>query len=330
MPQLMEVLEFLDDSGKSMVHRVPRTGSTEIKWGAQLTVRENQEVIFYRDGVAVETFNPGRYVLETKNLPLITKWVTSFGYGPDSPFRAEVYFFGKQLFTAMKWGTSEPILFSDSRLQMVRLRSFGLYSIQIADPRLLMSKLVGTRGEFSNDDLLDYFKGIVVNSLTKALGKLFTSIFDVPTGLSELNEMVSIDVGNQLKELGVTLYDFHIQSVSVPEDVQRSIDSKTGMSAVGDINEFLRFNLAKSLGEGGAASNQNTALNDSMSTGIGLGLGMMMPQLMQNTNQQASNQSSDSQSNIVERLKALKELLDLGIISQQEFDTKKNEMIRAL
>lgn len=126
----MEVLEFLDDSGKRMIKRVPDSGGTEIKWGAQLTVRESQEAIFFRDGQAVEVFEPGRYVLKTSNLPVITKWVTSFGYGPESPFLAEVYFVGKQLFTGMKWGTSEPIVFRDEVLKMVRIRSFGSYSIR--------------------------------------------------------------------------------------------------------------------------------------------------------------------------------------------------------
>lgn len=111
MPKLMEVIEFLDNSGNTMVKRMPNDGPAEIKWGAQLTVRESQEAVFFRDGKALDVFKPGRHVLQTQNIPLIGKWVTSFGYGPDSPFRAEVYFVGKQLFPNLKWGTKEPILF---------------------------------------------------------------------------------------------------------------------------------------------------------------------------------------------------------------------------
>ena len=114
MPKLMDVLEFFDDSGKTMVKRLPADGNAEIKWGAQLTVRESQEAVFFRDGKALDVFKAGRHVLQTQNIPLIGKWVTSFGYGPNSPFRAEVYIVGKQLFTNLKWGTREPILFRDS------------------------------------------------------------------------------------------------------------------------------------------------------------------------------------------------------------------------
>ena len=117
MAQLMEVLEFLDDTGECMVKRIPEVGPTEIKWGAQLTVRESQEVVFFRDGKSLDLFGPGRHILQTQNIPKITKWVTSFGYGQDSPFRAEVYFVGKQLFSNLKWGTFEPFLFKDSELK---------------------------------------------------------------------------------------------------------------------------------------------------------------------------------------------------------------------
>ena len=138
MAKLMEVLEFLDNSGDIMVKRVPHDGPAEIKYGAQLTVRESQEAVFFRDGKSLDVFTAGRHVLKTQNIPKITKWVTSFGYGEDSPFRSEVYFVGKQLFPNLKWGTSEPILFRDSELKMIRIRSFGSYSIQVSDSLLFV------------------------------------------------------------------------------------------------------------------------------------------------------------------------------------------------
>src|ERR1700690_141916 len=153
MPKLMEVIEFFDDSGDTMVARIPSDSQAEIKWGAQLTVRESQSAAFFRDGKSQMLFGPGRHVLKTQNIPGITKFITSFGYGPSSPFRAEIYFLSMKLFRNLKWGTREPIIFSDPELQMVRLRSHGIYSIQIKDPNVFLNRMAGTQQIFRDDDI---------------------------------------------------------------------------------------------------------------------------------------------------------------------------------
>ena len=159
MPKLMEVLEYLDDTGSVMVARVPQEGPCEIKWGAQLTVRESQSAVFFRDGKSIGVFKkPGRYVLKTQNIPALTKFVTKFGYGPDSPFRSEVYFLNMKLFRDIKWGTSEPIIFRDPELQMIRLRSHGIFSIQIEDPNVFLNKIVGTQSIFTDEEIRSYLK----------------------------------------------------------------------------------------------------------------------------------------------------------------------------
>ena len=190
MAKLMEVLEFLDNSGNIMVKRVPHDGPAEIKYGAQLTVRESQEAVFFRDGKSLDVFTAGRHVLKTQNIPKITKWVTSFGYGQDSPFRSEVYFVGKQLFPNLKWGTGEPILFRDEELKMIRIRSFGSYSIQVSDSLLFVNKVVGTRGVFSNKDITDYLRSIIVSKLTTVLGSELKSVFDMPASFYDLSTII--------------------------------------------------------------------------------------------------------------------------------------------
>ena len=171
----MEVLEFLDNSGIVLVKRFPENGSLEIKWGSQLTVRESQDAIFFRDGKALDVFGAGRHVLKTQNIPVVGKWVTSFGYGPDSPFRAEVVFIGKQLFPNLKWGTKEPILFRDTELQMIRLRSYGSFSIQVQDSMLFVNKVVGTMGLYTSGVIEDYLRGIIISKLNVVLGKMLKS-----------------------------------------------------------------------------------------------------------------------------------------------------------
>lgn len=328
----MEVLEFLDHSGQTMVKRVPSAGPTEIKWGAQLTVRESQEAIFFRDGKALDVFKPGRHVLKTANIPLIGKWVTSFGYGKDSPFRAEVYFVGKQLFPNMKWGTSEPILFRDSELKMIRLRSFGSFSIQITDSMLFLNKIVGTRGTYRNDDIQDYLKSIIVSKLTSILGQELKTVFDMPGSFDDLSLAARLSLQQEFEGLGLLLHDFYINSISVPDQVQEMIDQRSGMSALGDMDEFMKYKVAMSMekaaentGGGGAGG----GVGAGMGAGMGMGMGFMMPQMIQQSMTPKSESSAPKES-AMDKLKKLKELLDMGIISDEEFQEKKTKLMEEI
>lgn len=332
MAKLMEVLEFLDHSGQTMVKRVPSAGPTEIKWGAQLTVRESQEAIFFRDGKALDVFKPGRHVLKTANIPLIGKWVTSFGYGKDSPFRAEVYFVGKQLFPNMKWGTSEPILFRDSELKMIRLRSFGSFSIQITDSMLFLNKIVGTRGTYRNDDIQDYLKSIIVSKLTSILGQELKTVFDMPGSFDDLSLAARLSLQQEFEGLGLLLHDFYINSISVPDQVQEMIDQRSGMSALGDMDEFMKYKVAMSMekaaentGGGGAGGGMGAG----MGAGMGMGMGFMMPQMIQQSMTPKAESSAPKES-AMDKLKKLKELLDMGIISDEEFLEKKTKLMEEI
>lgn len=327
MPKIMEVLEFLDNSGKTMVKRVPADGPAEIKWGAQLTVRESQEAVFFRDGKALDIFKAGRHVLQTQNIPLIGKWVTSFGYGPDSPFRSEVYFVGKQLFPNLKWGTREPILFRDSELKMIRIRSFGIFSIQVADSMLFINKVVGTKGIYTNDDIEDYLKNIIVSRLTNIIGDELKTVFDMPSSLDDLSLAARVKLQAEFDGLGLSLHDFYINSISVPEDVQKIIDQRSGMSAIGNMDEFMKYKVALSLEN--ASQNQagtGEAMGGGLGAGMGLGMGFMMPQMIQQS-MASSMQGSSEKETAMDKLKKLKELLDMGVISQDEFNQKKNKLM---
>jgi membrane protease subunit (stomatin/prohibitin family) len=327
MAKLMEVLEFLDDTGKTIVKRVPSDGPAEIKWGAQLTVRESQEAVFFRDGKALDVFKAGRHVLQTQNIPLIGKWVTSFGYGPDSPFRSEVYFVGKQLFTNLKWGTREPILFRDSELKMIRLRSFGNFSIQVADSMLFVNKIVGTKGSFTNNDIEDYLKNIIVSRLTNIIGDELKTVFDMPSSFDSLSLAARVKLQAEFDGLGLSLHDFYINSISVPDEVQKIIDQRSGMSAIGNMDEFMKYKVALSL-ENASLNQAGTgeAMGGGLGAGMGLGMGFMMPQMIQQS-MMSSMQGSNEKETAMDKLKKLKELLDMGVISQEEFNQKKTKLM---
>lgn len=316
----MEVIEFLDDSGVALVKRMPENGTLEIKWGSQLTVRESQEAVFFRDGKALDVFGPGRHILKTQNIPVIGKWVTSFGYGENSPFRAEVVFVGKQLFSNLKWGTKEPILFRDTDLQMIRLRAYGSFSIQIDDAMMFVNKVVGTMGLYTTFVIEDYLRGIITSKLNVVLGKSLQSVFDISLKMDELNLILRTELFEDFKGLGLKLHDIYIHSISVPEEVQKMIDTKSGMNAVGNLDQYMKLKIADSLGKATAGG----GMSDGLGLGAGLGMGMAMPNMIQNALQPNTNES------ITDKLKNLKELLDLGALTQEEFETKKKELLKQL
>lgn len=310
----MEVIEFLDNSGIVLVKRVPENGQLEVKWGSQLTVRESQDAVFFRDGKALDVFGPGRHVLQTQNIPIITKWVMRFGYGPNSPFRAEVVFVGKQLFPNLKWGTKEPILFRDNELQMVRLRSYGSFSIQVKDSLLFVNKVVGTMGLYITNAIEDYLRGIIISKLIVVLGKMLKSVFDIPVNIDNLNMVMRSELILDFEGLGLSLHDFYIHSISLPDEVQKLIDTKTGMNAIGNLDQYMKFKIADSLED---AAKNNGAAGTGLGLGAGIGIGMVLPNMLQQSINQQNNES------VSDKIKKLKELLDIGAISQQEFDDKK-------
>lgn len=317
----MEVIEFLDDSGAVLVKRMPDNGQLEIKWGSQLTVRESQDAVFFRDGKSLDVFTAGRHVLKTQNVPVVSKWVTSFGYGENSPFRAEVLFVGKQLFPNFKWGTKEPILFKDTELQMVRLRSYGSFSIQVQDSLLFVNKIAGTMGLYTTEVISDYLRGIIISKFNVVLARMLKTVFDIPASMDDLNLVMRTELIADFEGLGLKMHDFYIQSISLPDEVQKMIDTRTGMNAMGNLDQYMKLKIADSLGD---AAKNNGAAGAGLGLGAGIGMGMALPNMIQ---QSINPQNNESVSN---KLKKLKELLDMGALTQDEFDTKKKELLKQI
>lgn len=325
MPAIIDVLEYIDDNGVTLVKRVPDNGICEIKWGAQLTVRESQVAVFFRDGKALDVFGPGRYVLKTQNIPIIAKWVTSFAYGPDSPFRSEVYFLNMRLFANLKWGTGEPILFRDSELKMIRLRSHGIFSIRIADPMVFLNHIVGTLPVYYDATIEEYLRNIIVTKLTTVLGRELTTVFDLPQHFTRLSLAVRTELKADLEALGITLHDFYINSVSLPPQVQVMIDTRSGMTALGDMESFVTYKAAMAIEA--AANNPGGAASVGVGVGSGLGMGLLLPDMLRKAMKSDTDHDGSDRLSPVERIKQLKELLDMGAITLNEFETKKTQLL---
>ena len=280
MSEFLSVIEWFDDSGQEIVHRIPQEGSAETKFGSQAIVRENQAAIFFRDGKGYDILGPGRHTLSTANIPILTK-VLALPWGFESPFRVEVVFVNLKLFTDLKWGTAQPVAYRDAELGLVRLRAYGNYAIRIKEPLVFVNAMAGTMGVLATADVKDYLRDIVVSRLNDYLGEKLRTIFDLPQQYDEMASQVHERLDQDFNRYGIDLVDFFITSITPPEDVEKAIDERGQVQALGDLDKFLKMKAARALegaGSGGSPAGDMAGLG--AGAGMGAGLGMMLPGMM--------------------------------------------------
>ena len=268
----LEVLEWFDETGKELVHRIPEQGSGEIKYGAQLTVRENQAGVFFYQGKAIEAFGAGRHTLKTANIPILTK-LLSLPWGLTSPLRAEVYFVNMKVFTNLKWGTRDPVAFKDSELGLIRLRAFGVFNLRIIQPVLFINRLVGTQGLFTTEEVEEYLNRVIVSRFNDYMGEHIDSILNLPQKYTELSEVLAQRLQNDFGHFGMGLTHLYVNAITPPPDVQQAIDDRSRMGVFQDMNKLMQMKAAMAMEKAA----QGTNGQDGASTGMGAGLGLMLP-----------------------------------------------------
>ncbi len=270
----LENIEWFDQTGEELVHRLPEEGSGEIKYGAQLTIRDSQAGILFYQGKARDAFGPGRHTLKTTNLPIITK-ILSVPWRGDSPLRAEVYIANMKYFTNLQWGTRSPVAFRDSELGLIRLRAHGVYNIQIVQPVLFINSLVGTMGKITTKDISSYLKRIIVSRLNDYLGEKLDTILNLPGKFDEMSVALQERLTLDFSRFGLRLSQLYITSITPPEEVQKAIDDRSRLNVINDMEKFVKLKAAMAMEK--AAENQSEA-----GAGLGIGIGMMMPAMFGN------------------------------------------------
>jgi membrane protease subunit (stomatin/prohibitin family) len=282
--EFIEVLEWVDNTGKEIVHRIPPDGTGEIKFGAQLVVNENQAAVFFRDGRALDVLGPGRHTLTTQNLPLLTK-ALSLPFGFKSPFRVAIYYASMKTFTNLTWGTRDPVAFRDKELGMVRLRAHGNYTIRVVQPMLFVNVLVGTQGVYTTEEISDYLRAVIISRINDLLGENLDTVLDLAQVYEELGAAAKARIREEFLKYGIELRDLIIRSITPPDNVQKIIDERGSMTAVGE-QDYLRFKAAQFMGEagrGGAEGEGASTAESGMGLGLGAGLGMMVPSFLRST-----------------------------------------------
>jgi len=290
MPRIIDVVEAPNQGANELVVRVPEVGSGDFRLGSQVIVRASPNAVFSRAGNSLDMFGPGRHTITTANLPLISS-VMSFFTGGNNVFTAEVYFVNMREFTDLKWGTPQPISLRDSELGFARVRGFGQYTIQIAEPKRFVDQIVGTQGLYRTSQIEDYLRNTIISNITDVLGENMTSIFDLPRLVDELGAAVRAKATPAFAAMGIALKQLMVVSITPTDETAKAIDERASMGAIGNMDAYMKFKAAQAMGD--AANNPaggGAAAGVGLGAGMGVGAGMasMIMQSMQTPSQPAA------------------------------------------
>jgi len=290
--QLVDVIEWTDNSRDTMVHKYDMNGK-DIMMGAQLTVRESQVAIFVNEGQLADVYQPGRYELSTSNMPILTS-LKAWKFGFNSPFKADVYFINTRQFLDQKWGTSNPVMMRDAEFGMIRLRAFGIYSFRVVDPVKFLKEVFGTSSLFTVEGVEGQIKRTLVSGLSDAIAESKIPALDLAANYDELANYALQAINPKLAPLGLSLVSFVIENISLPEEVEKTMDRRTSMGVLGDLNRYTQYQAAEAMRE--AANNPGGMAGMGMGMGAGMHMSqmfaqqMMQPQQPQQPQQQAAPQ----------------------------------------
>ncbi|WP_417257843.1 SPFH domain-containing protein [Celeribacter sp.] len=266
--EFIDVIHWVDDSRDTMVWRFEREAH-EIKYGAKLTVREGQAAVFVHEGQLADVFTPGLYMLETNNMPILTT-LNHWDHGFKSPFKSEIYYVNTTRFGNLKWGTKNPIMCRDPEFGPVRIRAYGTYAVKVSDPARFLTEIVGTDGEFTMDEISYQIRNIIVQAFSRIIASSGIPVLDMAANTADLGKLVATEISAIVAEYGLTIPEFYIENISLPDAVEAALDKRTSMGIVGNLDNYMKFSAADAMSAG------DSAMASGMGAGLGAGMGMAM------------------------------------------------------
>lgn len=326
--ELIEVIDWVENDKDTIMWKFPDKDAN-IKYGAQLTVRESQVAIFIDEGQLADQFTPGRFELYTRNMPLLTS-LRNWDKGFESPFKCDIYFFSTRTFTDLKWGTANPVILRDPQFKQVRVKAFGTYFIRLSDPFRFFKEYAGTNHVLRVSDIEHSLRDIVSPKFAEALAESGVSVMDMVANYSELGEQIVPILQQDLDPFGIELVKFQITSTSLPPEVEAFYDKMTNMNMVDDMQKFQQFQQAQAIEK--AAENPGGGAGEGIGIGMGMGMAQQMMQQQNQAKQRPADDSSKAQTReeILATLKELGSLKEAGILTEDEFNTKKKELLGRL
>lgn len=327
--QFIDVIQWENPDDATLVWRFP-VANQEIQNGASLTVREAQAALFVDEGRAADVFAPGRYTLTTQTLPVLTNlknWDKFF----QSPFKSDVYFFNMRQQLGRRWGTAQPVSVRDAEFGLVQLRAFGMFAYRIGDAARFFREVCGVVASYSGEQLEQQLKNLALTQLAAAFGGAGVPFLDMAANQVLLSQQVAERLRPEFERLGLVLESFTVESVSLPESVQKALDERMSMGIIGDMAKYTQYQTAQAIPM--AAQNEGGLAGIAAGLGVGAGIGHTIAGAMAGTMTaavqppvQAAAPAEDAQA----KLAKLKSLLDNGLISQQDYDDAKAEVLKKL
>ena len=329
--QFIDIIHWTEDEEGTLAYRFPMQ-DMEIQYGASLTVRDSQMAVFVDEGRVADVFPPGRFKLTTQTIPVLTylkNWDKLF----ESPFKSDVYFFSTRLQVDQKWGTPNPITFRDKEFGAVRLRAFGIYTYRIVDPKAFHLNVSGTRERYMVDDLSGQLRNTIVGSMTDLFAESGIPFLHLAANQDELAAKLRGKLADNFKALGLELSGFVVENISLPEDLQKILDQRIGMNMVGDMGRYTQFQVASSIPT--AAANEGGVAGAGAGLGAGLAMGQAMAQSLGQTMQGAGASQGGApggakESEIMQLLEKLHDLKTKGVLTEDEFNAKKADLLKKL
>ncbi|NCA66736.1 MAG: zinc-ribbon domain-containing protein [Clostridia bacterium] len=270
--QLLKVIEWTGDCRETIAYRFVVPDRYAIMNKSQLTVREGQMAIFVQEGKVADVFGPGRYKLDDiKNVPILTA-LMSWKYAFETPYTGEVYFISTTQFTSQKWGTTNPVMMRDAEFGMIRIRAFGIYTFRVVEPAKFLRELLGTKSNFKTSDIVEQFKRLLITKLSDVIATSKIPALDLAANYNELSEMVQKSASVDFENYGIELSSLHIENISLPEEVEKTMDTRTSLGVLqGNMGAFTQYQAAQAIRD--AAKNEGGGI---AGAGVGLGAGVAM------------------------------------------------------